>query len=797
MKHFFKGLFIFAISSGYLYVEYFYRERLLQISSDFGYSLDYSSMETLGRTIAAFGLTWFVFLVMRARNRLPNEQAIPLYVGVSMVIFFSFYHVQRLGVDWYVDNMSLEEKHAAVGAQTFKAFTYYQEKSGDGGYNPNGDMGFVDKLMLSFLPWVAYDNDSIRQAMSDKLILAAQSNVRNDVKFHAYKYSNIQQGVSDRLYSMSLNYIGSLNAAPSGVNYVLAPERLQEKIDETHWNINTLAVKSFRAYRASLLSVYTGNVPHQYKKYSTINGNYYTRSFEQAKHSRLTPRGLIQGDWLLKPPTRSIMQEMTKKFTPFLYPVSKIEALFVNDQFKPLVVTKKDLQVRVDHFQRIGQDNLSQFSHAAKADKQLLSDYRAQLLAVNACRRYETPAKLSRDYAHTWDGQGHYFVQNHKQWVKGRKNVSALSSNVLVTMHSAVRWEQRPLRYGMNQMVAARIEDAPTGASVTVCDPYHYQPVFDRFVYPLMVSINRSVYHTKSDMITYAQFARSAYWKTQLPDLAKRQGFTVSQNFAWRSKSAIKRLLITHAERLHQEKLEDYMLSALADFSTHYDRAMIDELYASHGVKLPLWRVTRTTETVRKVMSGLSKQPVVKAVLKKEYPFLYDAQGRLLILYLYKGEGRYADIVLLNNTYMTGVADMLSANIKQKLLAFDEVVIDQQVRAFIVVPLSLLLSTLFILLNAINIVFLLLSWTSLSSTWLKVFQFAVVFVVLALPMISDNEYKESGFYQDYLSHGSSPWTIQMTVWLQGSAAVFDGLNTLMGKRQYKKGKKRIKKLAEP
>ena len=790
--------FLLLVSLAYIYIEYFFRERLLSASSDYGYSFNVNDLESLGRYIASFGLSWLVFLVLRSFITGRWWQKVATHLGIFSLVFVGFFHLQTAGVDWYVDNMSLSERKAAVGAQTFKAFTYYQEKAGDKGYNLDGDITFVDKLLLSFLPWVAYDNTNIREVMGEKLVLAAQYSVRADVEHHKYRYLNVQQRVEDSLWRLSVNYLGSLDKAPYGVNHVLSEPNFGKQVDELHWNLNTMATNAFRVYRRDLMKVYNAQVPRLYRLYSNINGDYYTRTYPTARHTRVTASGMRYGDWLRSPPSRTMMQMMTQKSSPFVHPVSKVESLLVHNDFAPLVETADDMAARLRRFNYVAQRTLSHFSGDNRVLPDLLARYRAEVSQVKGCERYESAEALRRDYAHNWTGKGHYFVQNHHKWNSKHYRLRPYDKSVEVSVHSAADWSRRPLRYEDSSFYASPVAGEQGKGSMTICDPLRYASVFARYVHPLMMSLNKRHYGVSTDMVTFAQFTQSSYWRKQMPQKVKHYGFVVDSNFNWRSKRAIGAALTRHASDKHQRLFEETLLSKLAEFSSHYDKQGVRELYDDLAVSLPLWRYTNASAkaNVRKVMVLLSTQPVVRHVLKKEYPFVYDSDGQLMVLFSGRGEGKYRPHGVLKRDYPLRVAEVLSVEIEQKLNTPNGDFYAQQTRAFVVVPLAMLLSTLFILLNVVNLVFMILQWTPLSSAWLQGLRFVVVFSVLALPMTSDNEYTTSGFYENYLHYGSSTWTIKLTIWLQGSAPVFDFVHETLGKKLYKHGEAVLDNLSD-
>jgi len=753
-------------------------------------------MEIVGRNIAAFGLSWLVFLLLR--NRLSGHwwQKACYHVGIFIFVFVSFFNVQSAGVDWYVENMSVSERQAAVGAQTFKAFTYYQEKAGEKGYNLDGTITVVDKLLLSFLPWLAYDNTNIRTAMEKKTVLAAQYSVRADVDYHTYRYLNVQNRVQDALYSLSINYLGSLERNPSGAGQPLNDPRFKQKVDELHYELHGMAVNAFRVYRQDLLKVYTAHVPSLYHLKSNINGNYYIRTYPAARHTRLTSTGLHYGDWLRSPPPRTVMQELTKSHAPFVHPVSKVESLLVNTDFAPLIESSDEVAERVKEFSYVSQSVLRYIDGDGGIESGLLGQYRKAIAQVEGCTRYETPTELRRHYASTWTGQGHYFVQNHHQWNSANYRLRGLDDTVQLTIRSATDWSRRPLRYEPSPFYAAPISGMTGKGSFTVCDPLRFEATFDRYVYPMMVSMNKRTYGVSSDMVTFTQFIKSVYWREIMPERVKRHGFTVKNNFNWRSKRAIARKLKQHTKDKYQTAFEKTLLSKLAYFSSHYDKAEVNTLYRELSVKLPLWNLTNTDENVRKVMVLLSNQPVVKTVLKKEYPFLYDSEGQLMVTFFDVGEGKYRQHGKLARDYRVRVAEVLSKQVEEKLSKPEGEFYKQQTRAFIVVPLALLLSTLFILLNVVNVVFMMLQWIPLTSRWLQGLRFVVLFAVLALPMTSENEYTRAGFYEGYMTYGSSTLTIQLTIWLQGSAPAFDWVNETMGRKLHRHGKSVLDSLSE-
>jgi hypothetical protein len=788
--------FLLLVSIVYLYIEYFFRERLLSISSDYGYIFNVAEMESLGRYIAAFGLSWLVFLLLRTRLTGQWWKKVCYHGGIFVFVFVGFFHVQTAGVDWYVENMSLSQKQAAVGAQTFKAFTYYQEKSGEKGYNLDGTITVVDKLLLSFLPWVAYDNTNIRAAMEKKVVLAAQYNVRADVEHHTYRYLNIQDRVHTALYRLSKNYLSTLEKNPSGAGQRVNDPRFGQKVDELHYELQVMAVNAFRVYRQDLLKVYTANVPPLYDLKSDINGNHYIRTYPAALHTRITATGLHYGDWLRSPPPRTVMQEMTKSHAPFVHPVSKVESLLVHYDFTPLVESSDEVAARVRNFNSVAQNVLLYIDGDRGIESSLLGQYSKAVTQVEGCTRYESPTDLPHSYGSAWTGEGHYFVQNHHAWNSAHYRLRGLDKTVQVTMRSATDWSRRPLRYETSTFYAALISGMAGKGSMTVCDPLRYGAAFNRYVHPMMLSMNEHTYGVTADMVTFEQFIKSAYWREVMPRRVKQHGFTVSSDFNWRSKSAIANALTKHTGHKYQAIFEKTLLSRLAAFSSHYDVAGVTALYQDLSVPLPLWQLSNTNENVRRVMIFLSNQPVVRSVIKREYPFLYDSDDQLMVLYLDEGEGKYRQHRKLAQDYRLRVADVLSGQAEENLTNPESEFYLQQTRAFIVVPLALLLSTLFILLNVVNVVFMILQWTPLSSRWLQVLRFVVLFTVLALPMVSDNEYTESGFYEGYLTYGSSTLTIQLTIWLQGSAPVFDLVNETMGRKLHKHGESVLDTLSE-
>jgi hypothetical protein len=709
--------FLIIYSVLYILLEIAFRTRLLETIGIVSDSSSIENIEIIGRLISSFGFAIFIASLIKLKNT-NNIVRVLTFVVVYSLSFGGFFAAQKFIVDSIVSSMPNDLKEKAFYLQLYKENVYYGVvKSENFPYTMKNKDASQSKVFLANLSLLNIDNNSyIEYLIGNKASL-----IENSINYGLDDYGD---AVVDEWYTATSKLNNSYDKFEDAQKSISRKIKSIDKNSKESFDlIDYYKAEEFRGYRNYILSIYaTGGYLSAGKTNAGIDFHVATKTAKKIYDRSSIFAGISydsKGTLTVKKNARQSLLHHDNG----VYPRYEMEYSHIKFN-KSDVKSKEDLSLFIKKFENV---MLSRIYDELKLKLEMIDESlgykysdsvkdKLVSLSQNLCNKYEDANAVKR--------------------VSGI-NVSDYDEQLIVLSEGRV----------IKRLTAS------DNSGFTICSFDSKTSELKLILKDIANKFNKAKFGFNRDYSNPSDFHNTEYFRKMLQKELKYKKMDIPLNFNSKSyydfkKYYTKSIYDSSADRL------TYLISSFVNMK-HSD------YIKEYGyVKLNINE------------KQLYELPAIKKELKASMPFLYDNNGNFMHVYRtddYNVDSYIDKIPTIKNNFAREKKKFLNDFAKAPIE--NQEVLDNYGKALVVPPFVLLVSTIMIVVNLVN-----LFWkiVPIKNTKIKLTT-NVLFLALIvlLPLSFSNPYVQTKYYERLAGHGKSHSYLMTTVWLQNTKVLFD------------------------
>jgi len=703
-------------------LEIAFRARLLETIGIVSDSSSIENIEIIGRLISSFGFAILFASLIKIKSTNKVLRALT-FVVVYSLSFGGFFAAQKFVVESIVTSIPNELKEKAFYLQLYKENVYYGKvKSENFPYTMENKESSQSKVFLANLALLNIDNN----AYVDYLMGNKSALIENSVEY----------GLDASPDAIKYNWFAATDELNGSYDdFEDVQKRINRKVksinkdsEESFEMIKYYKSEEFRGYRNYILSIYaTGGYLSAGSTKSSVDFHagiktgrkIYDRStiYTSVSYDRNgtlnieknANQDLLHNEHGVYP--RYDLNRYNIKFNEDDVKTEEKLNLFMNKFENSMVLRIHDsLKMELDLIDRkLG------YSYSDSVKDTLVS------VSKNLCKKYSSVESVKRNTSVSMvyrSDQMIFVVDNGATIYKVETNYETLDGS---------------------QFMVCSFDNKKSKLKLVLKD------IADKF--------NKVKFGFNRDYSNPSDFYNTKYFRTMLQNELKYKKMEIPLNFNSKSFREFKKYYTKSIHKNGSKRLTD-MVSSFVNMD-HMD--YIKEYgYVNLNIN----------------EKKLYELPAVKKELKARLPFLFDDNGRFIHMYRTNdfNIGSYKDkLPTVKNNFAREQKKFLNNFAKAPIE--NQEVLDNYGKALVVPPFVLLVSTIMIVVNLVN-----LFWRVVTIKNIKVkLATNVLFfsLIVFFPLSFSNEYVETQYYERLVGNGTPSSYVLTIVWLQNTNVLFD------------------------
>lgn len=716
-------IFFIIYSILYLLLEIAFRSRLLETIGVVSDTSSIENIETLGRLISSLGFAIILASLVKVKKA-PVFLKIITFVMVYSLSFGGFFVAQKYMVDSIVDSVPSEVKEKAFYLQLYKENVYYGKMySKNFPYTIENKDTSQSKVFLANLPLLNIDNTRY----IDVLIKNKSSLIDNSVEYGV-------DASSEAILSDWLDATGKLNGSYD--KFKKAQDKAHKKIksinkdaEEAFKMIEYYKKEEFRGYRNYILSIYA-------------TGNYLSAGN--------TNRGL---DYRVGTKDSTAIFDRSSMYNSIRY--DNKGTLFVkNDTKQSLIFNQYGVHPRYSL-----RKSAIDFNEDNITTKESLNAFMNAFENSMVARIYEPlkfklkliDGKLGYKYSDTVLNRLNDLKANVCK--KYRYNVDVMEAYPNIGVHRGINNKIYVLSDGKYEMSYNASFEALDNNNFMICSFDSKTSQFKLILMDIANKFNKAKFGFDRDYSRSSGFYKTKYFREILQKELKHKKMEVPLNFNSGSYSQFK--------KYYTKSVNENVIKTLTQIVVTITGINYREYTNKYGyVRL---------DTNEKQLFEL---PAIKNKLKERVPFLYDKNGKFVHRYRtieFNSSSSLDKLPTVKDNFAREQKIFLTAFAKDPVAKTNT--LDNYGKALVVPPFVLLVSTIMIIVNLVNLFWRFIPIKN-SKTQIAINGLFFAFIAM-IPLLFSNSYVETKYYERLVKSGTPESYILTTVWLQNTNVLFE------------------------
>jgi len=721
----------------YLFLEVAFRSRLLDVTSSVSDGLTIEALEITGRLIASLGFSVLVSSKLNLGQR-NIESRIVHNAAAFALLFFVCFHTQKQIVDYAVSQISEDFKKNAILLSVFKENLFFNKENIKGVTDGDALPTSNEKIFLATLPIVNINNDKYINALTTNQKKLFGNNIVAKIENSDEELAKLEfKLISAQLRSIWTKY---KKVTEKKVNqHPEVKKQQKEKAKKLYFSLARKEYYLYEKYKGHTLSLLSSANVDDFINSTFSNDGNFKVIYEE-----------IQSSW------HPIADAFIRKVKDKYYPRSTLLNLRENEYIDEDHYNSKT--EFINYFRRTLD---SEWNHNAESHVNSMYPKAKAFLG------------LSREKA---DSILNSHLKELEQ-IKGTKGSLCYESNNFPEVKQKNDFREvdklnNNERYGLilvgsnnNKYLhnSYEIGDDSLSKKYLICDTTKIEYKVRKALIRLAVKVNKSFFGFSHDINSYRKYRKTFFGKKDIQKLYRSQDMLVPLGFDSDRKGFEK--YYKESLKIKTQRIITSNLASLADMtSSAYLR--------KHG---------ETSTSLNEV--EFYRLPAIQIALDEKFPQMSQSKGYIMMPYRDTVTPKWHMDAISISTRDNIIGDFIENKEKYNggylYQVFNDKIEDNKImdlyaKSIVVPTFVLLVSTIMIIFNIANLIWLSLNTASSKKKSLVLLSTFTLF--LALSMLNDNN-KYINYYKN-LEGDANGSLIILASFLQNTNALFESIGFL-------------------